>query len=93
MADHETATELTVYINVQDDPKLSCCVAVPSMEIVNNPDKSTSADCELVLTSQAYHNLLNGLSTFDNEVLASNLKIKGNYKLLREFGSDLRANS
>ena len=90
MADLENSSENIVFINVIDDPANSFYFDTQSQSIT---EQVLSPNTTLEIHSEAYKRLLEGKSNFEEEVSKIMLKIKGNYKNLREFGSMLRLKS
>jgi len=80
--------------------------SVISVEVTDNPDLNFNFDtttgqsnvehiedpaCKLIVNQATFQKLLDGTSTFEQEVQNGILKVEGNNQLLRSFGSAMRS--
>lgn len=91
MAENQISKNQIVEIEVIDDNNLSFF-----FDVTNNRSTSASkeaASAKIEIKKDAYMRLFDGVSTFEVEASNGNLKISGDFAIIREFGKSLRENS
>jgi len=90
MTDVETSEENVIFFDVIDNNDLSYYFDTKTRKITVEVKEPA---CTVRVSSNAYENLLHGKSSFEIEVSKGELKVLGNYLLLKEFGNAIRLNS
>ena len=89
MSKDQISSKSVISVEVTDNPDLNFNFDTTTGQ--SNIDQIEDPACKLIVNKATFQKLLDGTSTFEQEVQNGILKVEGNNQLLRSFGSAMRS--